>query len=316
MRLLSPTANPGYAVPRTATSTATPRTGVAGYDPPRSQPWQTYLLPGILTLLLILLYQGIAVKLVTDWYDLPDFSHGFLIPFFVGYILWLKRQTLARTPIRPSWAGMPLILLGLFCLLVGVFGADLFLSRISFVILACGLVWSLAGLPMLRQVRFSLFVLVLAIPLPTLVFNQITFPLQLFASHLASVILPFAGVPVLRDGNVIQLPAMQLEVAEACSGIRSLLSLFTLAVVYGYLLESNVRRRVILALSSLPIAVAANVARIVGTGLCVQYWNPDKAVGFFHEFSGWLMFLVSLGLLYLVHHALQLGWPQRKAAGA
>jgi exosortase len=147
-----------------------------------------------------------------------------------------------------------------------------------------------------------LFVLLLAIPLPAVLFNQITFPLQLMASRLASVMLPWAGVPVLREGNVIQLPAMQLEVAEACSGIRSLLSLFTLAVIYGYFLERNVGRRVLLALASVPIAVAANVARIFGTGLCVQYWDPDKAMGFFHEFSGWLMFVVSLACLYLVHN--------------
>jgi exosortase len=110
---------------------------------------------------------------------------------------------------------------------------------------------------------------------------------------------------VLRDGNIIQLPAMPLEVAEACSGIRSLLSLFTVAVIYGYFLERKTWRRWVLALSALPIAVTANVARIVGTGLCVQYWDPVKAMGFFHEFSGWLMFLVSLGCLYLVHVAMR-----------
>ncbi len=276
-------------------------------------PSQKYGMAAVLAVLIAILYRSIAVKLVTDWYELPDFSHGFLIPFFVAYILWEKRRVIANTPVRPTWAGLPVVLLGLFLLLVGVFGADLFFSRISFVVLACGVVWMLAGLPMLRQVRFSLFVLVLAIPLPTLIFNKITFPLQLFASRLSSVALPLLGVPVLQDGNVIQLPTMQLEVAEACSGIRSLLSLFTLAVIYGYLLEKSTGKRVILALSSLPIAVAANVARIVGTGLCVQYWNPDKAVGFFHEFSGWLMFLVSLSLLYLVHAALQAGSRRREA---
>jgi exosortase len=154
---------------------------------------------------------------------------------------------------------------------------------------------------MLGRVKFALFVIVLAIPLPTIVFNQITFPLQLLASRLASDLLPLAGVPVLRDGNIIQLPAMPLEVAEACSGIRSLMSLFTVAVIYGYFLERATWRRVVLALSSIPIAVTANVARIFGTGLCVQYWDPVKAMGFFHEFSGWLMFLVSLSCLYVVH---------------
>src|ERR1039458_3658833 len=159
---------------------------------------------------------------------------------------------------------------------------------------------------MLVQLKFALFVLLLAIPLPAVLYNQITFPLQLRASQFASDLLQLANVPVLQEGNVIYLPAMPLEVAEACSGIRSLMSLGTLAIFYGYFLESSITRRVILALCSIPIAVAANALRIVGTGLCVQYWDPDKALGFFHEFQGWLMFLVSLACLYLVHLAMRL----------
>ena len=266
----------------------------------------------LMLLLLALLYAGIGAKLVTDWYELPDFSHGFLIPFFVGYLIWIKREEIAATPVKASWTGLPVVLSGLLLLLTGKFGADLFLSRFSFILLVAGTIWMMYGKAMLGQFRFVLFVLLLAIPLPAVLFNQITFPLQLFASRLASMLLPLAGVPVLREGNVIQLPAMQLEVAEACSGIRSLLSLFTLAVIYGYFLEKNTLRRVILALASVPIAVAANVARIFGTGLCVQYWDPDKAMGFFHEFSGWLMFLVSLGCLYLAHRATAfLGRPKK-----
>ena len=245
----------------------------------------------LMVALLAALYHGVAVKLVTDWYELPDFSHGFLIPFFAAFLLWDNRRELQSTEIAPSWAGVWLVVLGLFVLLLGVFGADLFLQRTSFVLLAAGLVWTLLGRAMLGRVKFVLFVLLLAIPLPTILFNQITFPLQILASRLASALLPLAGVPVLREGNVIQLPAMQLEVAEACSGIRSLMSLW---------------RRVVLALASVPIAVAANGARIFGTGLCVQYWDPEKAMGFFHEFSGWLMFVISLGCLYLVHRAMEL----------
>jgi len=260
----------------------------------------------ILCALLVALYHGIAVKLVYDWLTIPDFSHGPLIPFFAAFLLWDKRRQLRSTPIAPSWPGTILVVLGLFELLVGVLGADLFLQRTSFVLLVAGLVWTLLGRTMLRRVSFVLFVLLLAIPLPTILFNQITFPLQLRASELASAILPWFNVPVLQDGNIIRLPAMPLEVAEACSGIRSLMSLFTVAVIYGYFLEKATWRRVVLALSSLPIAVAANVVRIVGTGLCVQYWDPDKALGFFHEFSGWLLFLVSLGCLYLVHVGMRL----------
>ena len=252
-------------------------------------------------MLLLLLYVRVGTKLVADWYNIPDFSHGFLIPFFALFLLWDKRQAIAATPTRPSWAGLSLVILGLLLLLTGVFGADLFLSRTSFVVLMAGIVWTLFGKAMLSELKFVLFVLLLAIPFPAVVFNQLTFPLQLMASRMASALLPLAGVPVLREGNVIQLPAMQLEVAEACSGIRSLMSLFTVAVIYGYFLERTTLRRTILALASLPIAIAANAMRIFGTGLCVQYWDPDKALGFFHEFSGWLMFLISLGCLYLVH---------------
>jgi exosortase len=260
----------------------------------------------LLVALLMVLYHSIAVKLVTDWGELPDFSHGFLIPFFAAFLLWDKRGELRSATTAPSWGGVWLVALGLFELLLGVFGADLFLQRTSFVLLVAGLIWMLLGRQMLGRVKFVLFVLLLAIPLPTILFNQITFPLQLLASRFASDLLPLAGVPVLREGNIIQLPALQLEVAEACSGIRSLMSLFTVAVIYGYFLERGTWRRVLLALAALPIAVAANVARIFGTGLCVQYWDPDKAMGFFHEFSGWLMFLVSLGCLYLVHKAMGL----------
>jgi exosortase len=255
----------------------------------------------LLTALIVLLYHGIAVKLVTDWFEIPDFSHGILIPFFVLFLLWDSRRKFRAIPVKPSWSGLPLVFLGLFELLLGRLGADLFLQRTSFILLIAGIVWTLLGSAMLTRSKFALFVCLLAIPFPTIVFNQITFPLQLLASHFAANILPFFHVPVLQDGNIINLPAMPLEVAEACSGIRSLMSLFTVAVIYGYFLEQATWRRVVLAVSALPIAVAANVARIVGTGLCVQYWDPEKALGFFHEFSGWLMFLVSLSCLYLVH---------------
>ena len=224
-------------------------------------PWQIAWGPVcLLGLLLVLLYHGIAVKLVTDWFELADFSHGPLIPFFAAFLLWDNRKALRSTPIAPTWAGTTLVVLGLFELLLGRLGADLFLQRTSFVVLVAGLVWALLGKPMLGRVKFVLFVLLLAIPLPTILFNQITFPLQLLASRFASDLLQLAQVPVLRDGNIIQLPAMPLEVAEACSGIRSLMSLFTVAVIYGYFLERATWRRVVLALSALPIAVTANVA--------------------------------------------------------
>lgn len=276
----------------------------------------TVALPfAIIAALLVALYYRVGIKLAIDWYNIADYSHGFLVPLFSLFLLWDKRKQIAATPVRPSWAGLPLVILGLIILIFGVYGADLFTSRISFVVLLTGLVWTFFGSRMLREVLFPILVLLLAIPFPAIVFNQITFPLQLLASRLASMILPLLGVPVLQEGNVIELPVMKLEVAEACSGIRSLMSLFTLAVFYGYFLERTTWRRVVLALASIPIAVAANVARIVGTGLCVQYWDPAKALGFFHEFSGWVMFVISLACLYLVHRLMKLVAPERAQAG-
>jgi exosortase len=276
-----------------------------------STPWLVWFPYAAITILLAVIYYRVAIKLVYDWYTIPDYSHGFLVPFFALFLLWDKREILRNTPIRQSWRGIALVVFAIVVLILGVYGVDLFTARISFVFLLAGLIWTLFGSLMLRELRFPLLVLVLAIPFPTIIFNQVTFPLQLFASRIASDILPLLGVPVLLEGNVIQLPIMKLEVAEACSGIRSLMSLFTLAVFYGYFLERTTRRRWLLALAAIPIAVTANVFRIVGTGLCVQYWDPDKALGFFHEFSGWVMFVISLGCLYLVHRLMLLISPAK-----
>jgi exosortase len=247
------------------------------------------------------LYAPILIRLVAQWWSDPNFSHGFFVPVFAAYVLWQDRNRLrAIKPVPSNW-GLPLILLSLLTLILGVFGAELFLSRTSLLLLSAGIVIFLRGWITLRAVLFPLIFLVLMIPIPAIIFSQITFPLQILASKLSAWLLPFLGVPVFREGNVINLPAMPLEVAEACSGIRSLLSLTTLAIMYGYLLEKRIGIRVLLGLASIPIAVAANGLRIVGTGLLVQYWDPDKAEGFFHAFSGWLIFVVSLLMLFVFH---------------
>lgn len=268
----------------------------------------------IICLLVGLVYYHVLWKLISDWWNIPDFSHGFLVPVFSAYLLWEKRDTLRKTKIAPAWSGIAVMALGLAVLLLGIYGSELFLSRVSLIILLAGLVLCFGGSALLRELRFALLVLLLAIPLPELVFNQITFPLQILASKLASALLPLFAVPVLREGNVIVLPVMKLEVAEACSGIRSLMSLFTLAVFYGYFMDKSVLRRVLLAAASIPIAIAANALRILGTGLCVQYWDPVKAMGFFHEFSGWVIFLVSLACLYSVHRAMSFFPVKRRQA--
>jgi len=270
--------------------------------------------PVLIGALMAACYYRVLAKLVTDWWQIPDFSHGFLVPIFAAYLVWENRQTLLNTRLAPTWSGIAVVALGLVVLLLGVFGAELFLSRVSLVILLAGLTLCFGGWELLKELRFVLLVLLLAIPIPAIIFNEITIPLQIWASKMASALLPLFGVPVLREGNVIELPAMKLEVAEACSGIRSLMSLFTLSIFYGYFLEKRFFRRAVLALASIPIAIAANAVRILGTGLCVQYWDPEKAMGFFHEFSGWVMFLVSLGCLFMVHRIMCLFPAKGRAA--
>lgn len=247
------------------------------------------------------LYYDILLNLVKNWWIDPDFSHGFLVPMFSAYVVWQQRKKLAEIEPNPSYFGLVIIAGALAVLIVGVLGAELFLSRTSFILLLAGITVYFHGWRLFRAVLFPWAFLFLMVPIPSIIFNQITFPLQILASKLASNLLPIFGVPVLREGNVIQLPAMPLEVAEACSGIRSLMSLGTLAIVYGYFIEDTAWGRVLLALCSVPIAVAANAGRILGTGLMVQYWDPDKALGFFHEFSGWVIFIISLGLLFATH---------------
>jgi len=268
----------------------------------------------LICVLLAAVYYRVLIKLAIDWWEIPDFSHGFLVPLFAGYLVWVKRKTLVETKITPTWSGIGVVVLGLMVLLLGVYGAELFLSRVSLVIVLAGLVLCFGGGRLLQELRYALLVLLLAIPIPAIIFNQITLPLQILASQLGSALLPVFGVPVLREGNVIALPAMKLEVAEACSGIRSLVSLLTLSVIYGYFVEKSVSRRVLLALASIPIAIAANAVRILGTGLCVQYWDPDKAMGLFHEFSGWMIFVVSFGFLLLVHRTMCLFHSRRREA--
>jgi len=258
-------------------------------------------------------YYHVLAKLVIDW-ELPDFSHGFLVPIFSAYLVWAKRKDLLKIKVAPSWSGVAVVALGLVVLLLGVYGAELFLSRISLVILLAGLVLSFGGWELMKELRFPLLVLVLAIPIPAIIFNEITFPMQIWATKFATALLQLFNVPVLREGNIIELSAMRLEVAEACSGIRSLVSLFTLSIFFGYFMEKSPLRRTVLAVASIPIAIAANAVRIFGTGLCVQYWDPDKAMGFFHEFQGWVMFLISLGCLFVVHRIMQLVPARRRRA--
>lgn len=258
----------------------------------------------VLVLLAAWLYYSILFRLIVQWYQDPNFSHGFFVPAFSFFVLWRERSRRRNLVQKSSTWGLLIIAFSLCVLVVGVLGAELFLSRVSLLLLIAGLVIFFLGWNYFRAVLFAWSVLFLMIPVPAIIFNQVTFPLQILASKVAANVLPLLGVPVLREGNIIHLAAMPLEVAEACSGIRSLLSLITLAIIYGYMIKGRPWTRFVLALAAVPIAITANGLRIIGTGLLVQYLDPIKAEGFFHVFSGRLMFLVSIGILFLLHQIL------------
>ena len=266
---------------------------------------------GVLGLLLLGLYSSVLSQLVVQWWNDPNFSHGFFVPLFSAFVVWQQRARLSRLTPKPSWFGLVIAAFGMCVLIVGQLGAELFLARSSLLIVLAGLIVLFYGWICFRTLLFPWAFLFLMVPIPAILFNQITFPLQLLASRVSAAILPFFGVPILREGNVINLPSMALEVAEACSGIRSLMSLVTLAIIYGYLLEKRVWVRYLLAVASIPIAVAANSVRIIGTGLLVQYWDPEKAEGYFHASWGWIIFVISLILLYGLHSLVVWIWPER-----
>ena len=283
---------------------STPRRSAPRF--PSSLPWQL----GILGTLSLWLYWPTLTHLVGQWWHDPNFSHGFFVPLFSGFVIWQERARLARILPRPSWSAVLVLIMGLAVLVIGRLGAELFLDRSSMLLVLASVVILFGGWPLFRAVLFPWAFLLLMIPIPSIVFNQITFPLQLLASQVAAAVLPVLGVPVLREGNVINLPAMPLEVAEACSGIRSLMSLVALAIIYGYLTEKRLWVRWLLAIAAVPITVFANDVRIVGTGLLVQYWDPEAAEGYFHASWGWIIFVVSLFMLYALHALVRLVFPE------
>ncbi len=261
------------------------------------------------------LYAPVLKRLVLQWWQDPNYGHGFVVPLFAGYVLWRERSRWQKVALEPSNFGLLVMLGAVALLVVGSLGAELFVSRFSLLVLLGGMVLFLAGRKMLHALAFPLGYLVLMIPLPAIIYNQVTFPLQLVASRLAATCLEAVQVPALREGNLLILPNYTLEVVEACSGIRSLMSLLALAVAYGCLAESRRWARIVLVALMLPIAVVSNGLRVVGAGVLTYAFGPQSAEGFFHLFSGWLIFLTAVLLMLLLHWLLsRVGRPKGENA--
>jgi len=254
---------------------------------------------------IVFVYYDVLSSLVRQWASDDNYSHGFFIIPLALYIAWERRDLLRRAEPKPDLAGLLIILLSLGTFAAGVLAAELFLTRISLVGLVAGITLFVWGRAYVRQLIFPLALLPLMVPLPALVFNQIAFPLQLFASQIGEATIAAAGIPVVREGNVLELSNVTLAVAEACSGIRSLISLITLAIVLAYFSERRRVARTLVVLSAIPIAILANAARVAGTGLASHWFGARAAEGFFHGFSGWLMFGVAFAALVVVQGLLR-----------
>lgn len=280
-------------------------------------------------------YAAVLSKLGQIWWTDENYSHGLLIPLIIGYILWSQRARLATAGQRPAeLLGLSTVVLGLVALWAGTAGAELYMQRMSLVLLLAGIVLYFWGFALLRLMIAPLFLLILAIPIPAIIFNKVAFPLQLFASRCAVAAMMLFDIPVLRQGNVIELMPLgaretkKLEVVEACSGIRSLMTLVTLAVVFAYFthprggnrsdggngdretsrgsqIVSRIRkyglfRSSVIVLSAVPIAILTNALRVSGTGVLAHYYGTQVADGFFHSFSGWVIYVVAFLMLFAV----------------
>lgn len=263
-------------------------------------PWAGIAWFGVL---LLACYAPVLRHLIRQWNNDPDMGHGFFVPLIAGYIVWQRREELLAITPQPNRWGLLLVLWGAVQLVVATLGAELFTARLAFMVTLVGLVLTLGGTVMLKKLAFPLFLLLFMVPIPAVIYSAATFKLQILASKLADDALTLLSIPVLREGNVLELPNQRLSVVEACSGIRSLLSLTFLSLVYGYFFEKKTWIRVALFFSTIPIAIIANGSRVTITGIMTQI-KAELAEGFFHEAQGWVIFMVALVILIVFHQML------------
>src|SRR5215203_1431095 len=286
---------------------------------------------------LLFVYFSVIVGLVKHWWSDENYSHGLIIPFIVGFIVWQEFDRLKALPHRPEFLiGLIIVVSGLVMLLFGTLGSELLTQRVSLVLLMAGATVYFFGRRILFALAVPFFLFILAIPIPQIVFNKIAFPLQLLASRAASAFLLFVGIPAKRSGNVIELVTIggskvALEVVEACSGIRSLMTLVTLGLLYAYFTrdqheignrkyrdifkDPNFWRTVLLILAMVPIALITNASRVFLTGIGSYYYGQQIVESWWHDGYGWLSFCIALVLLVAVNWALsKIAFPKRMAS--
>jgi exosortase len=266
---------------------------------------------GVVVAVLVGLYTPVVRVWVEDLWSDPNYSHVYIVPIISGLVIWQRRRTLAAIPTRGSWTGVALLLAGVAALILGDIGAETFLMRTSLIVVIAGLILFHLGPGMLWALAFPLGFCLFLVPMPAVVFYAMTARLQNIAAETGAWGLDLLGVPVLLDGNVIQLSRVTLGVTEACSGIRSLITLVALGVAWAHLMLPRFWMQVVLVVSVLPITIVANASRIMMTGLVGRWFGVEYAEGFFHSFSGWLVFVLAILCLLAVHGILRAVSPRQ-----
>lgn len=261
--------------------------------------WQMKLV--VISVCMAVLYYPVFLGLVADWIDLPDLSHGFLVPLVSLYLVWERRTQLLNTPACPANWGLFILIAGIGLLLLGTLATEFFTMRFSLLMVLAGTIVFMLGWGHFKILVFPLAFLVFMIPIPSIFMQKISFPLQVIASSFSTSLLQQIGIPVLRDGNILQLPNGTLHVVEACSGIRSLITLLALGTVFAYIAGKIFWERALLVAACVPIAIVVNGCRVAVTGVLAYNYGMAMAEGFFHGFSGYLMFLFALALLFVLN---------------
>jgi exosortase len=259
---------------------------------------------GIPGLLVVGLYAPLIPDLVREWVEFPNLSHGFAIPLIATYLVWARADRLRTAPMVPSMWGLPVLMLGLGALVVGVHGEESFLARISLPVTLLGMTMFLAGLRITREVWIGIAYLAFMIPLPWATIKQITYRSRLFDAAISAELLDWVGVPVYRDGVMLHLPSIILEVADACSSIPAIAALLSLGVAYGSLVERPLWVRMALVAATLPFAIGANIIRIVTTAWAAYYIGHWTLRTSYHMFNGTVNFMITFFLLLAFDAAL------------
>lgn len=254
----------------------------------------------VLAVILAALYYPIVVTLAGELYNDPNYSHGLLVPFISGYFLYVRMDELRSVPVSPSNWGLPVILAGIFLLILGYLGAEHFTMRVSSVVVLAGVVLYFLGVGVFRLAAFPIAFLFFAVPLPYIIYDMIAFPLKLMVSKYSVMFLKGVGIMVWREGNIISFPNIELEVADACSGIRSLMSLIALGTAFAYITQRSKIKMAIVILSAIPVAIFANAVRVITTGVLARHWGAQAAEGFFHEFAGLAVFALAIAIVIAI----------------